>query len=136
MSDAVQTPTDEKIFQVEEWISILLRVGVSISLAVIVLGMSVILLRSQPGAAGNLQARLSAHAVFPHTPGEVWAGLRAGDGQAIVAAGLMVLLATPLLRVAMSAVAFAIARDWAYVWITLTVLALLATSLLIGAGHG
>ncbi|HEY0009540.1 MAG TPA: DUF1634 domain-containing protein [Tepidisphaeraceae bacterium] len=135
MSNPIHASNDERGFEIEDWISRLLRVGVSISLVIVVLGTIVILLQTGASTAADLQARLSPSASFPHTPAQVWAGLRAGDGPAIVVLGLMVLLATPFLRVAMSAIAFAAAKDWAYVWITLTVLALLAASLLIGTGH-
>jgi uncharacterized membrane protein YfcA len=43
---------------------------------------------------------------------------------------LLILLATPVIRVAVSIVAFALERDWLYVGITLLVLALLLTSIL------
>ncbi len=52
------------------------------------------------------------------------------DGSAIIQLGLLILIATPVARVAFSAVAFAIERDYLYVWITLFVLAVLLYSLL------
>jgi uncharacterized membrane protein len=52
------------------------------------------------------------------------------SGQAIIQLGLLILIATPVARVAFSAVAFAIERDFLYVWITLFVLAVLLYSLL------
>jgi uncharacterized membrane protein len=52
------------------------------------------------------------------------------SGRAIIQLGLLILIATPVARVAFSAVAFAIERDYLYVWITLFVLAVLLYSLL------
>ena len=52
------------------------------------------------------------------------------SGGAIIQLGLLILIATPVARVAFSAVAFAIERDYLYVWITLFVLAVLLYSLL------
>ena len=133
MSDPATRVDDEKVYQVEESISRLLRVGVTISLVIVALGMTLIVVR---GGAGDLQSRIGLSAEFPHTPAEVGAGLKRLDGLSVVVLGLAVLLATPFLRVIVSAVAFVRAKDWAFVWITLTVLALLLTSLFIGVEHG
>ena len=44
---------------------------------------------------------------FPHTLGGVGTGLVHGDPPAVIALGLLILLATPVVRVAVSIVAFA-----------------------------
>jgi len=54
------------------------------------------------------------------------------DGRAIIEIGLLVLLATPFARVAVSMLLFLFERDWMYAAITGIVLALLAYSLLAG----
>jgi uncharacterized membrane protein len=64
----------------------------------------------------------------------VGTGLTQGDPVALVALGLLVLLATPFLRVAVSIVAFALERDWRYVGITALVLAILLASFFLGKG--
>ena len=46
--------------------------------------------------------------------------------------GLLVLIATPVMRVAVSILAFAADRDWRFVAITISVLAILLVSLLVG----
>ena len=53
-----------------------------------------------------------------------------GDGRAIIEAGMLLLVLTPILRVAFSAVAFLYERDHLYVALTLIVLGLLLFSLL------
>ncbi len=53
---------------------------------------------------------------------------------AVIALGLLVLIATPVLRVAVSIVTFALERDWVYVAITALVLSILIVSFLLGAG--
>ena len=55
-----------------------------------------------------------------------------GDGRAIVETGLLLLVLTPILRVAFSAVAFFYEKDYLYVGLTLIVLALLLFSVLAG----
>ncbi len=53
----------------------------------------------------------------------------AGRGRGIIQLGLLVLIATPVARVAFSAYAFAREGDWKYVVITLIVVSLLLFSL-------
>ena len=62
------------------------------------------------------------------------AGLGQGDPLAILALGLIVLLLTPVARVAISIFAFARERDWLYVGITTLVLLILLMSFLLGRG--
>ncbi|MCU1241001.1 MAG: hypothetical protein JWO71_1727 [Candidatus Acidoferrum typicum] len=54
-------------------------------------------------------------------------------GPGLIQFGLLILIATPIARVAFSVVAFLYQRDWTYVMVTLVVLSLLFYSLL-GAG--
>jgi uncharacterized membrane protein len=54
-------------------------------------------------------------------------------GRGIIQLGLLFLIATPVARVAFSAVAFALQRDWLYVAVTSLVLAVLLFSL--AGGH-
>jgi uncharacterized membrane protein len=56
-------------------------------------------------------------------------GVAAMSGEKIVWAGVIATIATPVLRVAFAAVAFATERDWLYTGVSLTVLMLLAFSL-------
>ena len=53
-------------------------------------------------------------------------------GEAIVTLGLLVLMATPVMRVAVSVVAFIRHRDRTYALITVAVLCLLLLSLVLG----
>ena len=104
-----------------------LQGGVILSAAVIILGL--ILLPFHPG--GFTGHRLLN---FPQTVGEVWSGLRVLQPQAIIMLGLLLLIATPIIRVAVSIVIFLLERDRRYVVITLGVLAILLFSILI-VGH-
>ena len=52
-----------------------------------------------------------------------------GDGKAIVQAGMLLLILTPILRVAVSVFAFLYEKDYLYVALTLVVLGLLLFSL-------
>ncbi len=61
------------------------------------------------------------------------AGLRHFNGQSIVALGLLVLIATPVMRVLVSVVAFLQEHDRLYTLITMVVFCLLILSLVLGA---
>jgi uncharacterized membrane protein len=54
------------------------------------------------------------------------------EAEGLIELGLLLLIATPIARVALSAIVFLLQRDWLYVGITLVVLALLTYSLLGG----
>ena len=80
----------------------------------------------------DLQRLTSPGAAFPHTLREVANGLLVGRGQAIVAVGLLMLIVTPITRVAVSIIAFALQRDRAFVLITSAVLTILIVSFVLG----
>ncbi len=112
---------DSLIRKTELIISGVLRVGVLLSVAIILAGVVYGYLLPLFGH--------SAGSTFPDTVSGVSAGLLAGRPMAIISAGLLLLVATPVLRVAVSIVAFAIEKDRAYVLITALVLAILLTSI-------
>jgi uncharacterized membrane protein YfcA/uncharacterized membrane protein len=103
----------------------ILQGGVLISAAVILFGVILLLVRSggaTPAALVN----------YPHSlPGLVRA-LSAFQPQAVITLGLVLLIATPVVRVATSIVAFALEHDYRYVVITLVVLLILLYSLFFG----
>jgi uncharacterized membrane protein len=123
-----------RVRAVELLISAVLRAGVAASLALVLCGAILGFVRHpewlrQPAA---LKALTSTEAVFPHTLGQVFAGVAAGHGLAIAALGLLLLVVTPVLRVAISVLAFLYQRDWAFVVITIAVLLLLLLSFWLG----
>jgi uncharacterized membrane protein len=63
---------------------------------------------------------------------DVARGVAAGNADAIVQAGVVLLIATPIARVALTLVAFAIRKDRLYALISALVLVLLAYGLLGG----
>jgi uncharacterized membrane protein len=124
----------EPIGGVELLISWLLRVGVVTSLSLLVLGLLLMFIHhpSYLFSVMDLQRLTSPGAAFPHTLPEVVNGLLAGRGQAVVAVGLLMLIVTPIMRVAVSIVAFALQRDRAFVLITSGVLIILIISFVLG----
>lgn len=120
---------DPLLHQAELIISNVLRGGVVLSAATIVIG--VLIFYARYFAAGEHGINVST---FPHTLGDVAQGLTHGDPLAIIVFGLLLLLATPVVRVAVSIVAFALERDWRFVAITALVFFILIVSFLLGRG--
>ena len=121
----------------ERLISGTLRGGVMVSFGLIVLGWILSLVQEQgPQAQAELARLMVAGEALPQTLGAVVAGVRQGHGLSIVALGLLVLIATPVVRVAVSILVFMEQRDRLYTAITAGVLLLLLLSFLLGApGH-
>lgn len=117
-------------------ISDLLRYGVLASLSLVTLGTLVTFLR-HPDYLVSSEAlqRLTAPHPVPHGLTEVVAGAMAARGQSFVMAGLLVMMAVPVMRVGLSLLIFRQQKDTLYVAITATVLALLGLSFLLGAAH-
>ncbi len=99
----------------------ILQGGVILSAVVIALGL--LLLPTRPG--GLSVVRLLN---FPETFAQVGQGLLILRPQAIISLGLLFLIATPVVRVAVSIVTFAFERDRLYATITFFVLAILLFS--------
>lgn len=59
----------------------------------------------------------------------------AGAGRGALRLGLLVLMCTPLVRVAALAAGYARHRDWPFFWASAGVLALLGVGLLLGTKH-
>ena len=100
----------------------ILQGGVTLSAIVIILGL--LLLPTHPGGI-SLQRLLN----FPQTLNEVGEGLLMLRPQAVIALGLLLLIATPVIRVAVSIIAFAVEGDRKYEVITFVVLAILLFSI-------
>lgn len=125
---------DAKIRRTELVISRTLRLGVALSLATIACGLCITFVRHPDYALSHLALPRLTHigATFPHTLSGLAFGLKALRGQSFVVLGLLLLIATPVVRVAVSIVAFAQQRDRIFVVITSTVLALLLFSFYLG----
>jgi uncharacterized membrane protein len=129
---------DEKVRRVELAISSLLRIGVLTSLLVVLAG-TVLTFVHHPrylSSRHTLGGLTKPGADFPHTLTTVIRGLEHGQGRAIVMAGLLLLIATPVMRVAFSVLAFVYQHDRVFVVITTIVLTLLLVSFFLGRGGG
>ena len=117
--------------QIEEIVGNLLRAGVTLSAVVVGVGAVVYLVRHGRSPA--------EYRIFQGEPSEfkslggIWRSVFAGSGRGIIQLGLLLLIATPVARVAFSIWGFAEERDRMYVTFTAIVLAILLYSLL-GSG--
>jgi uncharacterized membrane protein len=127
MPSPQRTWTEE---QVEAVVGNLLRIGVMLAAAVVCLGGALYLIRHG--------ARVPHYGVFHGEPADlrsvsgIVTDALSLQGRGVIQLGLLLLLATPVARVAFSAFAFARRRDGMYVIITLVVLAMLLYSLVSG----
>ena len=131
-------PPDDPLDRILWRVGILLRVGVLTAAAILAVGGAVFLLRhgSEPRKEFYQHLRKGPDQEEVQKtrtrPIDVFRAVRAGRGRAIVQLGLMVLIATPVLRVAYTAGAFARRRDFVYVLVPLIVLAVLIAGLVSG----
>jgi uncharacterized membrane protein len=118
--------------RMDEIMGRLLRTGVILA-AVFVLAGGVVYLAQHP-------TPVTDYRVFQGEPAElrtvsgIFHEALALHGPGLIQFGLLILIATPIARVAFSVVAFLYQGDWTYVVVTLVVLGLLVYSLLGGGG--
>ena len=119
---------------VDTAISVLLRGGVFLSTAVVILGVVLTFVHHPQYVSDRtaLTELVDPAGSYPHNVREVLSGARGRHGQSIVMIGLLLLVATPVARVAFSIVVFLIERDGMYAAMTAVVLFLLLLSLFLG----
>lgn len=128
---------------IELFLAHLLRWGVATSFVIVAVGISLVVLTGQSGYQSvqldDLNGIIRYQPGLPEYPNsiaDVIAGVTALKPYAFIALGLLILIAIPVLRVAVSVLAFLLERDWIYVAITAFVLAMLVLSLGWGIGGG
>jgi uncharacterized membrane protein len=129
MSKAPVDETQVKRFadpQMEVMMGRLLQVGVLLASTVVLIG-SVLYLHAQQGSAPTYRSFSSEPANLRQLK-DMGHGLTTGDPATIIQLGVLLLIATPVARVAFALVAFAIERDRLYVAVSATVLAVLLFS--------
>ena len=115
---------------VEELIGTLLRVGITLAAAVVLLGGIVYLVRH--GLATPQFHVFKGEPSDLRTMSGIVKDALAFRGRGMIQLGLLLLIATPLARVAFSVAAFALEGDRLYVVVALIVLAVLVCSLVGG----
>lgn len=128
----------DRVRKVEILISSILRIGVLTSLAVVLAGLAISFvhhpdyLRSRQ----DLKQVTAPGRTSPNNFHDVVDGIRQGRGEAVTMLGQLLLIATPVVRVAVSILAFVYERDPVFVAITAFVLAMLVVSFFLGSVEG
>jgi uncharacterized membrane protein len=124
-----RSPQDQEWYEqrTEIVIAYLLRTGVLTAAVVVIVG-AVLYLGAHPGARADYRTFHSEPEALKTVHGIVHAAL-SGDSRAIMQLGLLILIATPIVRVMFSVAAFSIEGDRMYVLFTLIVLVVLLYSL-------
>jgi uncharacterized membrane protein len=137
------TNVDVPSRQIELFIAQLLRLGVIVSFAIVCLGIALVVITGRTGYQSIQLDDLNSivryqpgMSEYPNTVNDVMAGIAAFKPYALISLGLLILIAIPVMRVAISVAAFFVERDWTYVFITAFVLAMLILSFLFGAAGG
>lgn len=115
---------DERI---ERVIGNLLRAGVILAAAVVLAGG--VLYVAKYGGQKPQYGAFHGEPSDLRSVSRIFEDAVSGHSRGLIQLGLLILIATPVARVAFSVVAFAAERDWLYVAVTLIVLAILLYSL-------
>lgn len=126
-SDASETRrwTDHEVDQV---IGRLLQIGVAIATIVVLIGSALLLARHGHEVVDRHLFRGAPERLT--SVGAIVHYAFAGDPLAIIQLGLVLLIATPIARVALTLAAFVVQRDWLYTALTALVLGILTWGLL------
>jgi uncharacterized membrane protein len=104
-----------------------LQTGVFVAAAVVFIGGVMYLLH----ASGPRPDYSHFHGVAENlrTPSGIWNGVMHRDAESVIQFGLLLLIATPVVRVILAGVGFLMERDRLYFWVSAVVLAILLYSL-------
>lgn len=111
--------------RMEDRIALVLRAGVVLSGSVIFVGLALLLLHGASAEEPRSVVDMLAAETHPTSPSAIVAGLTAGRPTSIVRLGVLLLVLTPVARVAMTLAMFLVLRDRVFVLVTALVLAIL-----------
>lgn len=129
---------EEKVRKVELAISLVLRIGVVVSVVVIASGLG--LMFAHHGAYLPIRGHFSYKELtskstpFPHSFSSLGSSIAHGDGRGIVVLGVLILILTPILRVAVGVLSFVYEKDPPMALVTLFVLIVLVGSFFLAGG--
>lgn len=118
---------DARELAMEQMIGRALQAGVVISALVVLLGAALLLAR-HGGTLPDFHTFAGEPAML-RSVGGILRGVIGLDPYALVQFGLVLLIATPIVRVILTLVAFAAQRDWLYIIVTTIVLGILLWSI-------
>src|ERR1700751_543676 len=116
--------TDENL---EIAIGRMLQTGVLLAAAVVLVGGVMYLI--QASGPRHDYSHFQGVAQALRIPSGIWSGVLHGDAQSVIQLGLLILIATPVMRVVLAGIGFLMEHDWLYFWVSAAVLAVLLYSL-------
>jgi uncharacterized membrane protein len=121
--------TKLKDTNIQSAIGWVLRTGVFLSIAIVLFGGTIYIYRS-----GHVITNYSTFKGVPEFVqlGGIIQGILSLRGRAIIQGGIILLIATPVIRVLFSAIGFVLEKDYLYTGITILVLLILFISMLSG----
>ncbi len=111
-------------------LSYVLRVGTIVSISVVFIGGVFFIYRH--GQSISDYHKWNGVPAFIQTAGGIFHGIWALHGQAMIQFGIVLLIATPILRIVFSAIGFALEKDYMYIGISLLVLGIIFFSMMTG----
>jgi uncharacterized membrane protein len=108
----------------------ILRAGVLVSMSIIFIGGVIYLYRH--GQTHVDYSKFVGVPDFVNNPGGIIHGIFTLRGRAIIQAGVILLIATPVIRVLFSAIGFIMEKDYLYTGITIVVLFIILASMISG----
>lgn len=122
-------PSNFKDKDMQAVIGWVLRLGVIFSMLIVVVGGAVYIWRHGHSVPDYTVFKGVPDFVYPSN---IISGIMAGRGRAIIQAGIILLIATPVLRIICSFIGFIIEKDYLYTGISLLVLLIIVVSMLSG----
>jgi uncharacterized membrane protein len=113
---------------IEKIIGLQLRYGVVIASLIVLIGGVLYLVQQGQGAIPPYHTFIGEHAGYT-TFSQIIKGVASGQAKGIVQIGVVVLIATPILRIAFSLVGFVLEKDRLYIIITTIVLSVMLFSI-------
>ncbi|MBE3591414.1 MAG: DUF1634 domain-containing protein [Thermoanaerobacter sp.] len=114
---------NEKIISMELIISKALNIGVTTSAIIILIGLLMLIITGKSGYPTGY---------YPTSPGEILKGFFSLKSYAIIFTGLLLLILTPVFRVAVSIITFLYEKDYLYAGISTLVFIILIISFILG----
>jgi uncharacterized membrane protein len=116
----------------ESFIGKTLRFGMFASCAITLLGGVIYLLHSNNVTPDYSPENFSGAAPYLREFSSIIPHIMDADGAAIIQLGVIALIATPIIRILFSAIAFLLEKDYLYAGITLFVLAIIIANMVLG----
>ena len=107
-----------------------LRIGVIVSSIIVSIG-GIIYLSRHGGEVPDYGEFTGVREGLNHLKG-IWQGVLENRGMNIIQLGVVLLIATPIIRIVFSVIAFLLEKDYLYVFLTLIVLGIITYSMLGG----